>query len=182
MIAPQRPPGFDDPLGFLAAVHVRLQQRCALLARFADHVRRHGPEPAVRATALHVMRMFDDECPLHHADEEEDLFPRLRAASPPDKAAEIDALLAQLVPQHAQLRELYGALRPQLETVADGRLGVLDRLLVDRLHTLCLQHEETEDVVLLPLARELLAPVALEAIGRAMAARRKAPYPRAPGD
>lgn len=182
MIAPARPPGFDDPLGFLSAVHVRLQQRCALLARFADHVRRHGPEPSVRPTALYVMRTFDDECPLHHADEEEGLFPLLRAAVPHVRSAELESALAQLVPQHAELRQLYAAIRPQLETLADGRLGPLDRALVDRLHTVCLQHEETEDVVLLPLAREVLAARALEQLGRAMAARREAPYPRAPED
>jgi pyridoxamine 5'-phosphate oxidase len=180
MAVPARPPGFDDPLALISALNVRLQQRCALLVRFAEHVRRHGSDASARATAAHVMRMFDEDCPLHHEDEELDLFPLLRAATPADRAAESDALIATLVAQHRQMRDLYDLLRPQLETVADGRLGIVDRALVDRLHTLCLQHEEIEEVVLLPLARERLTPAALERLGRAMAARRKAPYPRPP--
>ena len=170
-------PGYDDPFGLMAALHVRLQHRCALLERLAEHVREHGSDEGARATAAHVMRMFDQDCPMHHEDEEEDLFPLLNSATPPAELARLAELVAVLVAQHWEMNAAYDAIRPQLETVADGRLGAIDHALVDRLHALCVEHIETEEVELFPFARAHLGPAAIEQLGRAMAARRNAPYP-----
>jgi len=170
-------PGYDDPFGLMAALHVRLQHRCALLERLAEHVREHGSDEGARATAAHVMRMFDQDCPMHHEDEETDLFPLLNAATPPAELARLAALVAVLVAQHHEMNAAYEALRPQLETVADGRLGAIDRELVDRLHYLCVEHVEVEEVELIPFAQTQLGPAEIEQLGRAMAARRNAPYP-----
>jgi hemerythrin-like domain-containing protein len=181
-MAPSHLPGFDDPLALMGALHARLQQRCALLDRLAEHVARHGSDAGARASAAHVMRMFDLDCPLHHADEEDDLFPLLRAATPPEDSARLEALIAGLVAQHHEMRTAYEPIRRQLETVADGRLGAIDRNLVDRLHTLCLEHVETEERELVPFARAHLDAAAIERLGRAMASRRNAPYAGGPSD
>jgi hemerythrin-like domain-containing protein len=161
----------------MAALHVRLQHRCALLERLAEYVREHGSDDGARATAAHVMRMFDQDCPLHHEDEEEDLFPLLGAATPPAESARLAALVAVLLAQHREMHAAYDAIRSQLETVADGRLGTIDPALVDRLHTLIVHHVETEETELIPFARAHLGPAEIEQFGRAMAARRNAPYP-----
>jgi hemerythrin-like domain-containing protein len=179
-MGPAHLPGYDDPLALMGALHARLQQRCALLDRLAEHVRRHGSDEGARASAAHVMRMFDQDCPMHHDDEEDDLFPLLRAATPPEESAQLEALIAWLLAQHHEMHAAYEAIRSQLETVADGRLGTIDRDRVDRLHTLCLEHVETEEIELIPFARAHLDAAAIERLGRAMAARRNAPYAGGP--
>ena len=169
--------GFDDPIGVMQALHVRLDQRAALLARLAEHVRQHGSDADARATAGHVMRCFDEDCPMHHEDEEIDLFPMLRAATRPAEAARVEILIAALLAQHQDMHAAFAAVRPQLAAIADGRLATLDLALVDRLHTLCLEHVQLEELELFPFAREHLDAAALERLGRAMAARRNAAYP-----
>jgi pyridoxamine 5'-phosphate oxidase len=173
-------PGFDDPFGLMASLHVRLTHRCALAERLVEYVRERGSDESARATAAHVMRMFDRDCVMHHEDEEADLFPLLNATTPPADLPRLAALVATLVAQHHEMRAAYEALRPQLETVADGRLGVIDHALVDRLHTLCVEHIETEELELIPFARAHFSPADVERLGRAMAARRNAPYPDGP--
>jgi hemerythrin-like domain-containing protein len=170
-------PGFDDPLGLMQALHMRLEQRAALLDRLAEHVRHHGSDDDARATAGHVMRCFDEDCPMHHDDEEEDLFPMLRAATPAAEQARVEILIAGLVAQHREMHAAYDALRPQLAAVVDGRLGAIEQALVDRLHALCAQHVTLEESELFPFARAHLDAAALEDLGRAMAARRNAEYP-----
>jgi iron-sulfur cluster repair protein YtfE (RIC family) len=172
--------GFDDPLGVMQALHVRLEQRAALLARLAEHVRQHGSDADARATAGHVMRCFDEDCPTHHEDEETDLFPLLREVAPAAEAARAEILIAALLAQHRDMHAAFAAVRPQLAAIADGRLAVLDPAAVDRLHTVCLEHVELEETELFPFAREHLDAAAIERLGRAMAARRNAAYPDGP--
>jgi hypothetical protein len=75
---------------------------------------------------------------------------------------------------------VFAAVRPQLAAIADGRLATLDPALVDRLHTLCLEHVALEESELFPFARDHLDAAAIERLGRAMAARRNAAYPSGP--
>jgi hemerythrin-like domain-containing protein len=177
MCSISRHAGFDDPLEVMQGLHLRLEQRAALLDRLAEHVRHHGSDADARATAGHVMRCFDEDCPMHHDDEEVDLFPMLRAATPAAERARVEGLIAALVAQHRDMHAVYDALRPQLAAVVDGRLGAIDQALVDRLHSLCVAHVEHEEVELFPFARAHLDAAALERLGRAMAARRNAAYP-----
>jgi iron-sulfur cluster repair protein YtfE (RIC family) len=168
---------FRDPLGVMHALHLRLQQRSTLLTRLAEHVRHHGSDESARATAGHVMRCFDEDCPMHHEDEEADLFPLLRAATPEAEKSRVEILIAALLAQHEDMQAAYDAVRPQLAAIADGRLGAIDAALVDRLHTLCFEHVELEELELMPFAREHLDAPAIDGLGRAMAARRNAAYP-----
>jgi hemerythrin-like domain-containing protein len=171
---------FHDPLGVMQALHRRLEQRCGLLDRLAEHVRQHGSDADARATAGHVMRCFDEDCPVHHEDEEVDFFPLLRAATPPGEKARVEILIAALAAQHANMHEAYDAVRPQLAAIADGRLAQIDQALADRLHGLCVAHIELEESELIPFARDHLDAPALDRLGRAMAARRDAAYPSGP--
>jgi hemerythrin-like domain-containing protein len=177
MCSVPRSTGSDAPLALMQALHRRLESRCALLDRLAEHVRRHGSDADARATAGHVMRLFDEDCPLHHEDEERDLFPLLRAATPASERARVEILLSALVAQHREMRAAYDALRAQLAAVADGRLAALDQALVDRLQALCVAHVAREESELLPFARDRLDAAAMERLRRAMAARRNAPQP-----
>ncbi len=170
-------PGFDDPLELMRGLHLRLEQRAALLDRLAEHVRHHGSDEDARATAGHVMRCFDEDCPMHHDDEEVDLLPLLRSETPAAEQGRVENLIAAVVAQHREMHATYDALRPQLAAIADGRLGAIDQVLVDRLHGLCARHIELEESELFPFARAHLDAAALERLGRAMAVRRGAAYP-----
>ena len=106
----------------------------------------------------------------HHADEEEDLFPRLRRLGPG-----LEALLARLAGEHRALERLWARLAPGLE--AEGRRDAHWRAAAAEWCERSEAHVALEDAELLPAARRLLRPDDLEALGRTMAARRGVAYP-----
>ena len=75
--------GFDRPLGLLSDCHRRIERFLSVLVTIADAHRGAelpGPDRDALAGALHYFRTA---APRHSADEEESLFPRLRASSDP---------------------------------------------------------------------------------------------------
>src|SRR5260370_20268320 len=73
--------GFDDPLGMLKDCHRRIERFLQVLSRVADRARGRSldaEETAAVEAALHYFRVGGER---HTADEEESLFPRLRACS-----------------------------------------------------------------------------------------------------
>jgi hypothetical protein len=169
-------PGFDDPLGLLEACHLRIGQRCALLKRIADHLAQHGADTQVRQSCMHVLRYFDDAGPKHHADEEQDFFPLLLAATPAARR-KLQAVLDELVAQHRAMDATWDRLRPMLIGIEAGHTSAIDENLVDQFHTLNLTHIAIEERDVLAVARERLTPEALEQLGRRMAERRNVEYP-----
>ncbi len=107
----------------------------------------------------------------HHADEEEDLFPRLRRLEPG-----LAPLLARLADEHRALERLWARLAPGLEA-EEGRRDADWRAAAAAWCERSEAHVALEDAELLPAARRLLRPGDLEALGRAMAARRGVAYP-----
>src|SRR5579875_734376 len=70
---------FSDPLGMLRDCHKRIQFFLKDLVRLAETSwgkPLNGPE---RAALERALRYFKDSAPMHTADEEDSLFPRLRA-------------------------------------------------------------------------------------------------------
>lgn len=171
-------PGFDDPLGLMEACHLRIEQRCSLLKRIGEHLAQHGADEQARQSCMHVLRYFDDAGPRHHADEEEDLFPLLLAATPSGGRRKLLAVVNDLKVQHRDMAAAWDALRPMLVEIEAGRARALDERVADRFHTLYLTHIVIEEHEVLPLARQRLTPVALIQIGRGMAARRNVEYAR----
>lgn len=184
--------GFEVPLEMLAACHGRVQAQGETLLKLQAHLARHGVDEDARTAARAVLRYFDLAAPLHHRDEEEDLFPALRACAehdgpgPPaadaarDEAADpggrqaLLQLLATLTDQHRGFETQWAALRPALQAVADGppdqALPCLDGA-ADFVAAYA-AHIALEEGELLPLAvRWLDAPV-LDRVGRAMRLRR----------
>jgi hemerythrin-like domain-containing protein len=164
-------PGFDDPLGLLAACHGRIRDRLRTLARLQRHLPEHGHDQDACAAARGLLKYFDEAAPNHHADEERSLFPRLAARS--SDAAE---LLDQLALEHDALEAHWRRLRPLLAAIVAGQRANLSPRQVRELRSAYEAHIQREDDLLLPLAVDLLDPEDLEAIGREMAERR-APRP-----
>ena len=113
---PTPAPGFDQPLAMLRACHERIQRQCATLAKLAAHLRSDGLTDSARQAAADIRRYFSSAGRQHHADEEQDLFPRLRTE--PGLAG----LLDTLVREHAVMETLWQGLEPLLaapETISD---------------------------------------------------------------
>lgn len=161
-------PGFDDPLELLRACHGRITAQCDTLRRLHAHLQTAGCDTQAVQAAQAILRYFDTAGQLHHQDEEQDLFPALRASGDPTAAAHIERLLGE----HARLESAWRALRPLLAAIAEADGGTLDNAVVESFMAAYAQHIAFENTHLLPLAQTLLDAATLQRIGRNMAARR----------
>ncbi|NNU82021.1 hemerythrin domain-containing protein [Halovulum dunhuangense] len=151
------------PVEFLHAVHLREREICALLDRIADRARAASGE--IEA----ALRFLSDELPAHLDDEEQDLFPMLRARCSDDD--EIDRLLDQLHADHCRA----SALTPRITGIVGDAGSGLDAGDCDELRRYAGQsrrHLILENAVLLPFARLRLTPADLEQLRAAMTRRR----------
>lgn len=161
-------PGFDHPVALLLSCHDKVRRFAGLSLRLDLHLARHGTDEEAATAARNVLRYFDLAAPLHHADEEKDLFPALRRLGDPA----LDAALAALEAEHAELDALWRAVRPWLEAVAQQGLPVRPAEL-DEFARRYPDHAQREEDELYPAAQRL-APEVLAAIGRNMRQRRGA--------
>ncbi len=171
--------GFDEPLGLLSDCHRRIERFLAALAAVAS---RGGAalvpqDRRLLETALHY---FATAGPRHTADEEESLFPRLRASGDPQAAGALDGV--QRLESDHRAAERHHAAVDDLgrRWLAEGTLAARDAAsLVQHLEALEQiygAHIAVEDRELFPAAARLLSKKELEAIGREMAGRRGVSY------
>jgi hemerythrin-like domain-containing protein len=163
---PTPAPGFDEPLAMLRACHERIQRQCTTLAKLAAHLRRDGLTDSARQAAADIHRYFSSAGRQHHADEELDLFPRLR------REPKLCALLDLLGREHAVMETLWQRLDPLL--AAPDTIHDLDGFarLVDEFNALHAQHIARENGELLPQAEKILSNEEQRKLGARMAARR----------
>jgi len=100
-------PTFESPLDMLHACHDRIEIHCTTLEKLVEYLPRHGCDSAARQTAANILRYFDTAGPNHHADEERDLFPLLRAGSHGPEAVELAALLESLIAEHRLMEQAW---------------------------------------------------------------------------
>ncbi len=161
-------PAFDRPLDLLHACHQRIGRQCDTLDRLLAHLPAHGADAAARQAARAVLAYFDSAGVHHHDDEERNLFPLLEEAGAPGACELVETLTLE----HEALALLWRGLRAPLAAIAAGDAAVLDAPRTQRFVGLHRSHVAFEDAHVLPLARRVLGPAALERLGRAMAARR----------
>ena len=160
---PDELPGFDDPIGMLRACHNKILDHCDLLECLLE-------EP-VQDTASRVHRYFNTSAPLHHQDEEEDLFPRINRQS-----IEIADLIHNLQKEHQELHRLWDRIAADLESLPGQ--GFCDEF-KQAAHEFCRlnrAHITVENRDLLPMATGILSSQDLGALGETMAARRGVRY------
>ncbi len=163
---PTPAPGLDQPLAMLRACHERIQRQCATLAKLATHLRRDGLTDAARQAAADIHRYFSSAGRRHHADEEQDLFPRLRTEPA------LTGLLDTLTREHVAMESLWQRLEPLL--AAPDTIHDLDAFagLAGEFNALYRQHIARENSELLPQAEQLLSVEQQRELGARMAARR----------
>ena len=167
---------FADPLGLLSDCHRRIEKFQRHLTLVTERAR-GGALDAEQRQALEVaLRYFQEAAPRHTRDEEDSLFPCLRAAGGLDAEAALAAL---------------DALEADHDT-ADAGHAIVDRLgrkwlaedslppeetallgeTLQRLQTLYQRHIAVEDTRLFPLAAQILDASAIQTVGHEMAERR----------
>src|ERR1035437_3162108 len=166
--------GFDDPIGMLTDCHRRIERFLYILWMVADRALGRAltdEEATAVQSALHYFRVGGQR---HTADEEESLFPRLRAESTTGNSEEIGGLEndhrnANYL--HATVDTLYSA------WIAAGVLGPEDkqrlRSSTEKLKHLYQEHIQIEEKIVFPRAVEMLNSRTIAVIGREFRARRE---------
>jgi hemerythrin-like domain-containing protein len=170
-------PSFDEPLDMLEACHGRIEAQLATLEKLGAHVAAHGSDAEAVAAARAVMRYFDTAGVQHHRDEDEELFPLLRALAAKQGREEIGATLYELEREHEAMDALYAKLRRTLEAIEAGQRAALDAGEVARFAWVYRRHIQLEATAVLPFARAALDEEQRRRLGARMAGRRKAPAP-----
>jgi hemerythrin-like domain-containing protein len=162
----------EDPATLLASCHAKIRELVRIAAVLADE--REIPEDEVREAARRLRRYFTLALPLHEADEEKTLAPRLRALDA-SLAAELDAIEREHAALDALLAELLPHWRTLEETPAKrgALLGVLaaGRPLAEMFET----HLEVEELLLFPRITELATDARAE-MAVEITARRKGAF------
>lgn len=160
-------PAHPDPFELLAAAHREIEARVAELERATEEL---GDE-ARRARALEVIAAvldyFEGPAAVHHADEEETLFPHLRSL------ATFSQMLSAFDFQHQMNADGYAKLRAAFGAYQPGAESQL-RQVAHHFAELQRAHILAEERSLFPQAARALSSAAIEQIARAMAARRSA--------
>lgn len=163
-------PRIDDPMALLRACHEKVVRFTRLAQRLQAHVAEHGADAQAQEAATAVLRYFTLAAPLHHADEDENLFVALRGLGHADLNARIDALQQE----HDTLGALWLPVQAWLQRIAEGRSPTDTPADVDAFATRYRAHAEREEATVYPHAAEL-SPAVLRALADAMVARRSPP-------
>ncbi|HKJ00717.1 MAG TPA: hemerythrin domain-containing protein [bacterium] len=145
---------------------------------FTELARRLGeaddlPADEVRGAAARVRRYFTEALPLHVADEEESLTPRLRGREP-----ELDAALERMATEHRRHEPLLATLVATCEALeaAPARHAGLRGTLLETAAALAEEfevHLGQEERVVIPALRRLFAADLRAALADEVRARRK---------
>ncbi|WP_255992237.1 hemerythrin domain-containing protein [Chitinolyticbacter albus] len=166
---------FDDPIQLLIACHDKVRRFAKLTAKLAEHVAREGADRQAIEAAQQIIRYFDIAAPLHHADEEVDLFPALAALGDPV----LCEVLQQIEQEHEPLAQLWQAVRRWLLDVTNG-LAIPPPAALASFVVVYPEHAAREELLIYGAATRL-PDATLRSLGQRIVARRKtAPTDPAP--
>lgn len=162
------------PIDFICADHYRQRVLCDIL----DSLVFEPDRDSARDDMAAVLAYLRTDLPLHVADEEEDLLPRLLIrAEPGDR---IRRMLLVLSEEHESDRELVARLVRAIEPIVAGDKPPDDASFLKTAAAFAAtqrRHIDWEERVVFPLARMRLTRDDLAEIGQEMAARRGASPP-----
>jgi hemerythrin-like domain-containing protein len=168
--------GYQNPLGLLSDCHRRIERFLDIILAIAEQANGKDLEEDQRTALELALRYFREAAPKHVLDEEESLFPRLRAKQSPTGHRAL-ALLDKLNADHRKTDRGHKGIE-ELSRVwlKEGCLPPDDATLLARLlqslRETYRQHIAVEDAEVFPLASRLLDGAELQTIGQEMAARR----------
>ncbi len=172
-------PAEEDAIALLLGCHQRIRHFTGVALRLAENPQAGETERADAARA--VLRYYTIALPLHEADENDSIYPRLRKKLPEGALAEANETM---VAQHQTIDTLVAALVPQWQTIVDRPAGQnAFRSLLQQTHQLqntWTSHLQMEEEQVVPAMRQYLTLHDLEVIRNEMRARREqsgAPQP-----
>lgn len=159
-------PRIDDPLELLRACHDKVRRFAGLCVHLRDHLDHTPIDAQAQEAAQSILRYFELAAPLHHADEDVDLFPALRQL----RLAALNTTIDGLEAEHHVLGGLWQRLQPWLREIAAGRASAAPAE-VDVFAQRYAAHAQREEDEVYPHAQRL-EPEQLRKISAAMIARR----------
>ena len=157
-------PSFEDPIAMLLACHGKIRLFCAELSLLPEHLALYGWDDVAVSSAKRICQYFNQAAPLHHLDEEADLFPAYSPLAPQQDIA----LIEQLCAHHLDMEQTWQRLNTQLSQHITPVSGNDIQLFT----SLYQQHMEAEEPLFVRIQAVLQADV-LHALGMNMAQRRK---------
>lgn len=165
--------GFDDPIGMLKDCHRRIESFLGILCVVVERAQGRslsGEERDAVQAALHYFRVGGQR---HTADEEESLFPRLRAS-----AAGSLQELGRLEGDHREANDLHKSVARLYSTwIASGELDPEETLRLlsatEQLKHLYAMHIQIEESIVFAQALEVLDSRTIAAIGSEFRIRRQ---------
>ena len=167
--------GFDDPIGMLRDCHRRIEQFLHVLCLVVERAPGRPLSDEEAAAVKSALSYFRVGGQRHTADEEESLFPRMRAEKSTASALkEIEALESD----HRQADDLHVAVEKMYKAWLEGDALSADELhrlrtATERLKQLYEGHIRIEENLVFPRAADGLDNAALAEIGEEFRARRK---------
>lgn len=161
-------PRIDDPIELLMACHEKVRRFAGLTVKLRDHLASKGLDSQAQEAAQSILRYFNIAAPLHHDDEEKDLFPALRQLDHEG----LNHSMASLEAEHAELAGLWQSLAPWLEATSQGAPHATPAT-ADAFALRYPAHAQREEDEVYPFASQL-APAQISRISAAMVARRTA--------
>ena len=165
--------GFDDPIGMLTDCHRRIERFLDILCLVAERSAGRpltGEESAAVQVALEYFRVAGRR---HNADEEQSLFPRLRAAANGEGFGEIGGLEND----HEDAGRLHASVETLFEKwIHSGDLGAgqVELLMATQnLKRIYVEHIRLEEQVVFPRAAKVLNKKTIARIGEEFRARRE---------
>jgi hemerythrin-like domain-containing protein len=164
----------EGAVRLLLGCHDRIRHFTEMADRLASNP--HSPAGDRQEAARAVLRYYEMALPLHEADENESIYPRLQKRLPPGELAEANQAM---IDQHTQIDALIAQLLPVWRTIGEDpaeqeRLSPHLQENVHRLQQLWTTHLRLEEEVVVPAMLHFLLPQDLGAIEHEMRARRQA--------
>jgi hemerythrin-like domain-containing protein len=167
--------GFDDPIGMLKDCHRRIERFLGVLFQVCRRAQGRPLSDEERQAVESALHYFAQSGPRHNEDEEQSVFPRLRASSVAAATEEVQRLEEEhheATAHHVEVEQIYD------KWIADGRLPaeIESRLLLrtEQLQRLYGEHIRIEEKVVFPQAAALFNQQTLVEIGEEFKARRGA--------
>jgi len=169
-----RSASFDSPIEMLKLCHEKIRRFARLTQRLGRHMEKSSIDAAAQEAAELVLRYFTVAAPLHHQDEEDDLFPALRNLSVESLGAmEHQALhrnLQALEAEHNQLTSLWNEVAVWLKALCQHTVTPPPPCL-NIFAVTYTAHADREEKLIYPYAKALKLDT-LRQIGQRMAERR----------
>jgi hemerythrin-like domain-containing protein len=167
------PPQEEDALSLLLGCHQRIRHFSDVAWRLAESPQAPDLDRADAARA--VLRYYTIALPLHEADENESLYPRLKSVLPPGELAEANQAM---VDQHVGIDVAVAELIPmwrEIEWNPSVQEGLSERLrnCTIRLRELWNVHLALEEEQVVPAMRRYLSEADLLAVQQEMRLRRE---------